>query len=139
MLKCVRMRSTTHAGAAQSPGRRRRRRLLGCSALSHLGRPRPLSPLGTHCLGPRTFLLCPTKVKLGTWREPEVPCDLQILSRKRKWSSVAGWRPEVTVPWGSRGRSRGVVVCVLGVFGCDALLEHRRRQKRGLVSQSGPS
>ncbi|XP_045048946.1 large proline-rich protein BAG6 isoform X11 [Desmodus rotundus] len=37
----------------------------GCSAPSHLGRPRPVSPSGTHCLGPRTFLSCPTKVKLG--------------------------------------------------------------------------
>lgn len=40
----------------------------GCSAPSHLGRPRPVSPSGTHCLGPWTFLSCPSKVKLGDLR-----------------------------------------------------------------------
>ena len=37
----------------------------GCSAPSHLGRPRPVSAPGTHYLGPRTFWKSPTKVKLG--------------------------------------------------------------------------
>lgn len=59
----------------------------------------PLAQVGLwECLGPRTFLSCPTKVKLGDLGEPEVPPrDFQILSGKRKWPSVAGWRrPEVT-------------------------------------------
>jgi hypothetical protein len=36
----------------------------GCSAPSHLGRPRSVLPPGTPCLGPRTFSSCPTKVNL---------------------------------------------------------------------------
>lgn len=36
----------------------------GCSAPSHPGRPRPVWPQGTHCLGPRTSSSFPTKVKL---------------------------------------------------------------------------
>lgn len=38
----------------------------------------------------------------------------------------------MTVPWGSRGRSRRVVVCVyLVCVGCDALLENRRKAEEG--------
>lgn len=48
---------------------------------------------------------------------------------------VVGGRLE-TGSDGTVGKSGAEPRCggVLGVFGCDALLEHRRRQKRGVVS-----
>lgn len=91
---CVERRTQAQYGPPGDGGRGS----SGCSAPSHPGRPRPVSPQGTHCWGPRTSSSCPTKVNLGDLGEPEVPpCDPQILSGKRKWPSVASWgRPEVT-------------------------------------------
>lgn len=64
VLQSARMRTATHASAVRSPGDGGGDS-WGCSAASHLGRPPPVSPPGTHCLGPRTFSSCPTKVNLG--------------------------------------------------------------------------
>ena len=108
-----------------------------CSAASHLGRPRPVSPPGTHYLGPRTFWKSPTKVNLGDLggagstgsRSPNTIGETEV---------AVGGRLGETGSDGTVGGSRGriwvvgcVYVCVWSVcmclecVGCADLLEHR--------------
>ncbi|XP_036902680.1 large proline-rich protein BAG6 isoform X17 [Sturnira hondurensis] len=88
------MRNATHADAVRSPGRRQQWRLF--RVLGSLpSRPAPARlALQNSLFGAADFFVVPHKSE--AWEpggEPEVPPrDLQVLSGKRKWTSVASWR-----------------------------------------------
>ena len=97
----------------------------GCSAPSHLGRPRPVSAPGTHYLGPRTFWKSPTKVKLGglggagstASQSPKTIGETEV---------AVGGRLGETGSDGTVGKSGAelggrVCVCVFGVCVCVCL------------------
>lgn len=136
--KCVRMRSTTDAGAVGPAGDGGGGGgSLGCSASSHLGRPRSVSPPETYCLGPRTFSSCPTKVKLGDLggagstasRSPNTIGETEVAVGGRLGETGSDGTVGKS---GAEPRSGGVCVCVsLVCVGCAALLEQRGEALEG--------
>lgn len=131
MYACVMRRTQTQYGP---PGDGSSGGSSGCSAPSHLGRPRPVSPSGTHCLGPRTFLSCPTKVKLGNLggagssasRSPNTVGGTEV---------AVGGRLEVTGSDGTVGKSwvepQGGGVCIWCVLIATLCWSPERRRRRG--------